>query len=174
MRSLLTVLGIFIGIASVVWLLAIGEGISQRVQLQIEALGTNNIILRSVQPLDDEVNDDSMAIYGITRDDYEALSDIPTINKTLRIRDARRELYYGGMEISVHLIGCTPEYDDVMKLELRTRDGDARFINDLDIENAENVCVLSGQLAKRLFVMEQPLGKIIRIRDIPYLSLIHI
>ena len=49
MRSLLTILGIFIGIASVVWLLAIGEGISQRVQQQIEELGTNNIILKSVK-----------------------------------------------------------------------------------------------------------------------------
>ena len=50
MRSLLTVLGIFIGVASVIWLLAIGEGISQEAQRQIEGLGADNIIVRSVKP----------------------------------------------------------------------------------------------------------------------------
>ena len=71
MRSLLTVLGIFIGIASVVWLLAIGEGISLQIQKQIEALGTNNIIVRSVKPIEENsLNMSSMAIYGLTRDDY--------------------------------------------------------------------------------------------------------
>ena len=50
MRSLLTVLGIFIGVASVIWLLAIGEGISQEAQRQIEGLGADNIIIRSIKP----------------------------------------------------------------------------------------------------------------------------
>ena len=52
MRSLLTVLGIFIGVASVVWLLAIGEGISREAQRQISELGATNIILRSVAAVD--------------------------------------------------------------------------------------------------------------------------
>ena len=50
LRSLLTVLGIFIGVASVIWLLAIGEGISIKAQEQIEGLGAENIIVRSVKP----------------------------------------------------------------------------------------------------------------------------
>ena len=50
LRSLLTVLGIFIGVASVIWLVAIGEGISQEAQRQIEGLGADNIIVRSVKP----------------------------------------------------------------------------------------------------------------------------
>ena len=55
MRSALTVLGIFIGVASVIWLLAIGEGISQKAQKQIEELGAENIIVRSIQPPDESV-----------------------------------------------------------------------------------------------------------------------
>ena len=50
LRSLLTMLGIFIGVASVIWLLAVGEGISSKAQEQIEGLGAENIILRSVKP----------------------------------------------------------------------------------------------------------------------------
>ena len=51
MRSLLTILGIFIGVASVIWLLAIGEGISRKAQEQIEGLGAENIIVRSIKPV---------------------------------------------------------------------------------------------------------------------------
>ena len=119
MRSALTVLGIFIGVASVVWLLAIGEGISQKVQRQIEELGTNNIILRSIKPVEDgELNNNSMAIYGVEREDYEALLAIPTIDRALRIRDAQRELFYGQKEMNVHFIGCEPAYAEVMRLEV--------------------------------------------------------
>ena len=53
MRSALTVLGIFIGVTAVIWLLAIGEGVSQKMQEQIEDLGADNIIVRSIQPPDE-------------------------------------------------------------------------------------------------------------------------
>lgn len=165
MRSGLTVLGIFIGIASVVWLLAIGEGISQKVQQQIEELGTNNIILRSVKPVTEELSQESMAVYGITRDDFEVLNaTIPTIDQALRIRDANRELYYGETDRSVHFIGCTPEYDNVMNLELL----EGRFLTAPDILNDDNVCVLSYEVAKSLRPLDSCLGIVILIRNMPY------
>lgn len=166
MRSALTVLGIFIGIASVIWLLAIGEGISNRVQLQIEELGTNNIILKSVKPVSEVGSDQgSMAIYGITRDDYDVLKDtIPSIDRALRIRDARRELYYGTNDLKVHFIGCTPEYAEVMRMGLY----EGRFVEEPDLENRDNVCVLSYELAKQLRPLESAIGIVIRIRSTPY------
>ena len=166
MRSMLTVLGIFIGIASVIWLLAIGEGISQKVQRQIEELGTNNIILRSTKPVSENVSDSSsMAIYGVTRDDFSALtSTLTTIDQALKIRDANRELYYGDKDRNVHFIGCTPEYDDVMKLEIK----EGRFLEQRDIEQDDNVCVLSYELAKQLCPLDSALGIVILIRTTPY------
>lgn len=166
MRSLLTILGIFIGIASVVWLLAIGEGISQRVQQQIEELGTNNIIVRSVKPVGDgKLDQNWIAIYGITRDDYRVLKEsLPSITDALRIRDARRELYYGMHDLSAHLIGCTPGYDEVMKMEV----DEGRFLEAVDINTKDNVCVLSWEFAKKLFPIGSALGKIVRVRDTPY------
>ncbi len=167
LRSLLTILGIFIGIASVIWLLAIGEGISQRVQRQIEELGTNNIIVRSVKPIrEGDVDTSSMAVYGLTREDAEALCDIPTIDKVLKIRDAHRELYYGNYEFVAHLIGCTPEYSQVMQME--PQDDGSRFIRQTDLDSRENVCVISFQLSKKLFPTEPALGKIVRLRETPY------
>ena len=165
MRSMLTVLGIFIGVASVIWLLAIGEGISQKVQDQIESLGTNNIILRSVKPISEETGSSSMAIFGVTRDDYTALTEtLSTVDRALKIRDAKRELYYGGVDRSVHFIGCTPEYDDVMGLALH----EGRFLSDRDIEIDENVCVLSYELSKALRPLGSSIGIVIHIRATPY------
>ena len=166
MRSMLTVLGIFIGIASVIWLLAIGEGISRKVQEQIEELGTNNIILRSVKPISEGASENSrIAIYGVTRDDFTALKDtIPTIDRALKIRDARRELFFGEQDRNIHFIGCTPEYDDVMKLEIR----EGRFLEARDIEQDDNVCVLSYELARALRPMESALGLVVMVRRTPY------
>src|SRR3954452_15077866 len=93
MRSLLTVLGIFIGVASVIWLLAIGEGISQVAQKQIEGLGAENIIVRSVQPPAElTAGFNGPVPYGLKRSEFEMLRQtVPTLKKNgaLPIREVR-------------------------------------------------------------------------------------
>lgn len=166
MRSLLTILGIFIGIASVVWLLAIGEGISRRVQAQIEELGTNNIILKSVKPTaSGEADENWIAIYGVTRDDFKVLSStLGTVSDALQIREARRELHFGRYDLDIHLVGCTPGYDNVMQLKMDA----GRFLETLDLENSNNVCVLSHEISKKLFPIDSPLDQIVLVRETPY------
>ena len=94
MRSLLTVLGIFIGVASVIWLLAIGEGISQEAQRQIEGLGADNIIIRSIKPPAEILSSSDSAIpYGLKREEFDMLKQtIPTIDSALPIREIRRTI----------------------------------------------------------------------------------
>src|SRR6266481_6269245 len=87
MRSLLTVLGIFIGVTSVIWLLAIGEGISREAQKQIEGLGADNIIIRSIKPPSDILGaSDAPIPYGLKREEFDMLvQTIPTIRAALPI-----------------------------------------------------------------------------------------
>ena len=87
LRALLTVLGIFIGVAGVIWLLAIGEGISRAAQRQIEELGATTIILRSVMPIEETSS-------GATTSGAPAPST--TTSKT-RQRDGSRRRRSGGM-----------------------------------------------------------------------------
>src|SRR5512146_699547 len=96
LRSALTVLGIFIGVASVIWLLAIGEGISRKAQEQIEGLGANNIIVRSNKPPSEVTEGMRGPVpYGITRRDFEAVTEtIPTISRALPIRELRRRFSF--------------------------------------------------------------------------------
>ncbi|MEO2008783.1 MAG: ABC transporter permease [Pirellulaceae bacterium] len=164
MRSMLTVLGIFIGVASVVWLLAISEGISREAQRQIEELGATNIILRSRLPVEDTSDTTFWVQYGILRSDVEALMQIPTVTDALRIREAYREAHFGPVSIDSHLVACTPEYAEVMKLTIDT----GQFLSDAHVENRANVCVLAAEAAKQFFPVDNPIGKAIRIRELPY------
>jgi len=163
LRSLLTVLGIFIGVASVIWLLAIGEGISRKAQEQIEGLGADNIIIRSIKP-SDEANSGVRGTvpYGLTREDYTRLiSTIPTIRRALPIREIRRQFRYAARFVDGRLVGCTPEYARVTRLIVDR----GRFLTVADVDGTHNHCVLGSGVAERLFPFENPVGRRIHIEE---------
>jgi putative ABC transport system permease protein len=166
LRSLLTVLGIFIGVSSVIWLLAIGEGISRKAQEQIEGLGASNIIVRSIKP-PSEVTERMQGIvpYGITRDDYSRLvATIPTIQSALQIREIRRRFSYGGKTVDGRLVGCEPDYMEVTRLEV----GRGRFLEKTDLDHKQNFCVLASEVAEQLFPYQDPLGRSIHVEELYY------
>lgn len=163
LRSLLTVLGIFIGVASVIWLMAIGEGISLSAQKQIADLGADNIIVRSIKP-PSEISSAARGLtpYGITRDEYQTLvSTIPTIERAIPIREIRRRFMFGGHNVDGRLVGCTPEYADVTRLRVAR----GRFFSDTEVHEKQNHCVLSAKVAERLFPIDDPLGRAIQIEE---------
>ncbi|HVA51090.1 MAG TPA: ABC transporter permease [Pirellulales bacterium] len=161
LRSLLTVVGMFIGVASVIWLLAIGNGISVAVQKQIEGLGAENIIVRSIKPPSETLaGRDGPVPYGLTRDDFARLSEtIPTVDRAVPVRELRREFRYVDRLIDGRLVGCTPEYVEATKLDVER----GRFLSDADLQDHANVCVLAAGTATRLFPFEDPLGRSIKV-----------
>ncbi|MEX0938508.1 MAG: ABC transporter permease [Pirellulales bacterium] len=166
LRSMLTVLGIFMGVASVVWLLAIGEGISLKAQEQIASLGADNVIVRSRKPPNEALPSQSGPVmYGLTRDDFDRIvSTIPTIERALPIRELRRQFRYKTRLVDGRLVGCTPAYADVTRLEVDR----GHFISDADVRDEKNHCVLAAETAQRLFPFEEPLGKAIQVDDAFY------
>ena len=161
LRSLLTVVGMFIGVASVIWLLAIGNGISAAVQKQIEGLGAENIIVRSLKPPDETlVGRDGPVPYGLTRDDFGRLNEtISTVRRALPVRELRREFRYRDRLVDGRLVGCTPEYAQATRLAIER----GRFLSDADVQDHANVCVLAAGTAERLFPYEDPLGRSVRV-----------
>ncbi len=157
LRSALTVLGIFIGVASVIWLLAIGEGIGRAAQEQIASLGAQNIIVRTIKPPGDEVGDGA---YGLTRDDYvRLLATIPTIETALPIRVMTKEFRHLTRAFEGRLIGTTPDYAEVTRLE----QDQGRFLSDADIDGESNYCVLAAETADRLFPSGDAIGKTVMV-----------
>jgi putative ABC transport system permease protein len=157
------VLGIFIGVASVIWLLAIGEGISIKAQEQIEGLGADNILVVSVKPAEEATaNQRGPVEYGLLRSDYEKLiATIPTIKDALPIRKLRRQFRFGQTALDGRLVGCTPGYADVTRLEVDR----GRFLSDADVREKKNHCVLSYDMADRLFGYKNPVGRTVHVDD---------
>ncbi len=167
MRSLLTVLGIFIGVASVLWLLAISVGISDKVKKQIGGLGGDNVIVRSVKPASVTSADASFFLdYGIKRFDHEVIIDtIPTIKGHLQIRELPATVMYGRRdEMDIRLVGCTPDYDEAMRLTLE----DGHFVSESDMRDESHHCVLAHDTARHLFPIDDPLGKTVLINEVGF------
>ena len=156
MRSGLTVLGILIGVTSVVWLLAIGEGISQASQEQISALGAKNIIVRTIKPASDAFTGGG---YGVTRADYVNLSTtLDSLESVVPIRELPAEFRNGRRSIEGRFVGCTPEYLEVAKLQMKS----GRFLTDTDGIRENNHCVLSAEVAEKLFPINDPIGEAVQ------------
>ena len=166
MRSMLTVLGIFIGVASVIWLMAIGEGISLKAQEQIESLGATNIIVRTVKPANPDMisagtGRRGIPVFGLKREDYDRIVDtIPTIIAHMPVREMRRTFAHGARECEGRLVGTTPLYKEMSQIEIDR----GRFISDLDVREMLPHAVISAGIAERLFPAEDPIGRTIRIQ----------
>jgi putative ABC transport system permease protein len=164
MRSLLTILGILIGVASVIWLLAFGEGISYQAQKQIQGLGAQNVMVRSRKPINPPEGSAGSFIlpYGLLREDYDKIVEtIPTIVSAIPIREMRREVRFREQQLEARVVGCTPEYADVTQLQVER----GHFVTGAEVKTEENVCVVAEKLAERLFRHEDPLGRRIYFMD---------
>lgn len=162
LRSLLTVLGIFIGVASVIWLLAISEGISNEAQRQIESLGADTIMIRSVEPPSDKLNAQGVTPYGLKRSEFDMLvKTIPTLKTAVPIREIKRKFTHKNHTVEGRLVGCTPEYADLTRLFIDR----GHFISDAENFRRDSVCVLSAEVATALFPYEDPIGKRVDLPD---------
>jgi putative ABC transport system permease protein len=161
LRSGLTMLGILIGVWAVIVLTAISQGASDVVQKQIESLGANTIIVRSIKPPAEKMTGRA-ADYGLRRSDLDLITtNVPTITSALPIREIRRQFTNGDKTIDGRLVGCTPDYAEINKLAVRS----GRFLADADNLRADTICVLAAGVAERLFPYEEPLGKRIYIPE---------
>ncbi len=170
LRSGLAVLGILIGVTAVIWLVAMGEGVSYQAQQQIKELGANNIIIRAAKPPSEATRNTgggrgiSVLVYGLLRDDFRRIIGISTVRNATPMREVRREVRYLDHVTDIRLVGCTEEYLGLANLKMAR----GRFLSDYDEEHSDNVCVIADQTAKILFPYEDPLGKAIQLDDQAY------
>ena len=163
LRSLLTILGLVFGVASVIVMLAIAEGAGRDAQRQIEALGVNNVIVRSVKPSEENQSNEEILEYGLTFDDIRRIKATLTdaINTIAPFREFVYEARFKDQATEARLVGVPPEYADINRLNLAA----GRFIEQHDLNTINNVCVVGSELARKLFKFESPIGKTVQIAD---------
>lgn len=157
MRAGLAALGIFIGTATVIWLVAMGEGVSYRAQQQILELGARNVIVRTKEPNsgDQEANS-RVKTYGLLRADYRRIvENIPNISRALPMRELRFELRLNNRTADAKLVGCVEDYLELNQLQMAR----GRWLAPRD--RGKKVVVLADDTARRLFPYENPVGRTI-------------
>jgi len=163
LRSLLTCLGVLFGVASVIAMLAIGEGLSHDVQSRIQALGSNNILVRSQKPPEStsaSAERSRLSVYGITTTTPSGSSgrcrtprsSCPRARSTSTRATADRRC-------EARVMGTVPWFGTTNRFYL----SDGRFLSDLDLEARAPVCVLGATVAETLFPLTEPVGKLVKL-----------
>ena len=164
-RSLLATLGIVLGIAAVVAMLAIGEGGRREALHQIESQGVDNIILRSVKPAEGNVKQTTRSYtqrYGITQRDVEHIAAVfENVRLLVPVMEVRREIFLGQASTDIKAIATTPDFLEVTRCRLVDRR--SRFLAPTDGKILDPICVVGVKAARRLFGHRDPIGQTIAI-----------
>jgi len=160
LRSALTVLGMVFGVASVVSILAIGEGASHEVQEQLRRLGPDRVLLRSVLPPDAGALSSQRVDYGLKQVDLERIEDlVPGIAAIAPSYEMDKDVHVGTNTVRTPLVCTTPSFRDIHQLELAR----GRFLCSNDLDTLANVAVLGADAARSLFGAVDPLGQDIKL-----------
>jgi putative ABC transport system permease protein len=164
LRSLLTVLGIVFGVCSVIAMLAIGEGASFEAQEQIKNLGSQNIILNSVKPPEEQkagnVSQSFALEYGLTYPDIKRIKlTIPGVTIVVPGRIIREYVWNISRRVDCEIMGTVPWYPEMRNHPV----AEGRFFSDFEMEGAISVCVLGAEMVRYLFPLESPIGRTVRV-----------
>ena len=166
MRSMLTMLGVIIGVGAVIAMVSIGQGASSSVQAQIASLGTNMILIFPGSTTQGGVRAGAGTVQTLTIEDAKAIgkqaSAVATVTFTRR---GVSQVIYGNQNWNTAIFGVTPEYIIVRDWSLDL----GFFFTKRDFDSAANVAALGRTVVENLFLPgNNPIGQIIRIKNIPF------
>ena len=165
LRSALTSLGIIIGVSAVIIMLAIGTGASEKVQANMESMGSNMLTIRSSSARTGGVS------LGVGTRPSLTLKDATAIQKMVAGIDAvapasneSKQLMYGNQNWQTTVYGTTPPYLYIRNYEVET----GRSFSFEDVKNGAKVCVIGATVATELFGDVSPINKVIRVGNVPF------
>ena len=166
LRSFLTMLGIIIGVASVIAMLAIGQGSKQSIQANIAEMGSNMIMIRPGQDKGPGgARGDASEMQSLKLKDYETLCEqakyLAAISPSV---SASGQFIYGNNNTPSTVYGISPDYMEIRRLKVE----DGEMFSDDDIKTSAKVCLIGKTVADNLFPDGQdPVGRVIRYKSIP-------
>jgi putative ABC transport system permease protein len=168
LRSVLTLLGIIIGVGSVVGVVSMGEGLRSKVMTEIDKIGGSRLIFVAPPPLFYNKNGRWILrpwVEHLTMEDAELIQEeCPGVASVVPIAGSEELIKYGRASTESRLAGVRPDYTEVMDWHAEQ----GRFVNDTDIEEARKVLVLGDQVKKDLFGDREALDREVKIRDQRY------
>ena len=165
-RSFLTALGIIIGIASVITMLAIGQGTKRSIQANISEMGSNMIMISPGADMRGGVRQDASSMETLKLADYEAIKEGCTYVKAVSpMVQSAGQFIYGNNNTPSSVYGVNQDYLEIRQLTV----SDGEMFTDADIKTSAKVCVLGQTVVDNLFGDGvDPIGKVIRFKSIPF------
>ncbi len=167
LRSVLTALGIILGVTAVITMVSIGEGSKRAALEQLEQLGAKNIILRSVSPPQASQQQSGQsrswrAKFGLRRADFDIIRHhFPDADVIVPLKDVGSQLLKDTYRVPSQAFGTTPDFQRVANLRI----GRGRYLVQADLEDRQSVVVLGSEIAKKLFPFDDPLTNTLRIDE---------
>ena len=159
-------LGIIIGVASVITMLAIGQGSKRSIQAQISEMGSNMIMIQPGADMRGGVRQDASAMEPLKLQDYEDIvNETRYVSATSPSVNSSGQAIYGANNTPTTVYGISPDYMEIRRYEVE--DGD--MFSDQDVQTAAKVCVIGKTVVDNLFPGgENPVGKVIRFQKLPF------
>ena len=160
LRAMLTSLGVIIGSASIVLVVTVALTSKKFVISQIESVGSNLVWVELVQRPDKP----QPLSYEMTLDDLEAAKSIPKVIEVAGTRELPMTVVAGGVERPVNLVGVTEGYQAIRRLVILR----GRYFDAADMEMRSKVCLITTQLADKIFGQENPVGRSMRMGELTF------
>jgi len=165
MRSFLTMLGIMIGIGAVIVMVAVGTGASRQIADQIATMGSNLILVLPGSTTSGGIRTGGGSAPTLTYDDVKAIrNECPAVALAAPTVRGTAQVVFGNMNWSTMVQGVTPDF--LWIREWKTVRG--RELTQNDADTAQKVCALGNTVAETLFGDEDPTGKQVRIKGVPF------
>ena len=164
MRSILTMLGIIIGVAAVIALVSIGNGVKQDIQNSISSLGSNLLMVMPGAPRTPGVRPSAGSMKSLKVSDYEAISKLGGVKAASPMTNGSYVVIYQNKNWTTSVSGVSYNYLDVNNWSMKS----GRFLSEKNVQNRERVAVVGKTVVKNLFGDEDPVGAEIRVKNIPF------
>ncbi|MGL5507360.1 MAG: ABC transporter permease, partial [Paraclostridium sp.] len=155
LRTVLTMLGIIIGVWSVTLLVSVANGMQQSINDEMSGLGSSLITVNIMS---------SNSNKNFSIDDSNSLKDIPGVENIAPVTNGNVLASYNGEKESVSAISTTESYQKIKNLDIDR----GRFILDIDVDYSSKVVVLGNEIANTLFGLNEPIGKTVNLNGVPY------
>lgn len=164
LRSLLTMLGIIIGVAAVIALVSIGNGVKQDIENSISSLGSNLLVVLPGAPRTPGARSSQGSMKSLKISDYEAIAKLEGVKAASPMTNGSYVVIYQNKNWTTSVAGVNSNFQDINNWTMTS----GRFFSDKNVQNRERVAVVGQTVVKNLFADEDPVGKEIRVKNIPF------
>ncbi|MCV2419318.1 ABC transporter permease [Paucibacter sp. DJ2R-2] len=164
LRSALTMLGVVIGIASVLLMLSVGDAVRSYIAKELAVLGSNQLIVQPGTPVEGGVRRRAGDTPNLTLDDARALAQLPSLRGAAPALQGFFQLHYGDANSNQTVLGTIPAM-----LELRNWQIERGVaIDERDVQSANRVAVIGSMLARKYYADRDPVGQVLRLDGQPF------